>query len=536
MINNSNKSSIITTSKRAQIFDFDSLPIPDRSLVNYDLYAKYPTETAVKNCITIQATRGCPYRCIFCHNIWKKHVYRSAQSIFDEIKLYYDMGVIRFGIVDDIFNFNRANSIRFFNLILKSNMKIQLFFPNGIRGDIIDHEYIDLMVAMGTVYIPMAIETASTRLQALTRKHLNIEKLRSNLDYLCTKYPDTITGLYFMIGFPTETEEEAIATLEFVTSFKWIHFPEFFVVNIYPGTELVNLALKNGITDEEILRNENSAVYQIPETMPFRDKSFVIKLRTRFMITYWLRKERLINVLPGQMKVMTEKEITQFYSGFLQQPFNSISELFDYFKITDKEITSKECFPEEKIIIPNLNKKMKNHFSKIYPKKEQGLKVLLVDVTCYYVNSNIMDALADFLHPPLGLMYLATYLNEKLAGKVHCRIIKSHADFNSHQELLEIIQEFQPTLIGFRCLSFYRDFLHELTTYIKKYFKIPIIVGGAYPTKAYKQVLKDPSINVAVLGEGELTLKEIVECMIENGGAFPSTQKLKGIAGIAFSE
>jgi len=533
MMNNAKEFSVFKTPRRPQIHDFDTLPVPDRSLVDYDLYSRYPTETAVRNCISLQGTRGCPYRCIYCHNIWKKHVCRSAESILEEIKLYADMGFRRFGFVDDIFNVNRVNSERFFNLVLKSNLDIQLFFPNGLRGDIMNPEYIDLMVAAGTVYIPVAVDTASPRLQKLIRKNLNLERLRSNLDYLCTQYPDVITGLYFMIGFPSETEEEALTTLDFVMNTKWIHFPEFFIVNIYPGTELVDLALEHGITREAILRNEDRAVHQIPETAPFRDKRFIQKLRIKFLTKYWLRKERLARTLPGQMKVMTEKEITQFYSGFLQQPLESISDLFNYFKITEEEIPSKTCYPEETVTLTNLRQKMKGHFSRLYPKKEQGLKVLLIDVTCHYVSKD-EAALEGFLQPPLGLMYLATYLHAKLAGSVQCKVIKSHADFNCHEELLEIICEYKPALIGLRSLTYYRDFLHDMVAFIKNHDDTPIVVGGAHPTMAYERVLDDPNIDVAVLGEGELTLLEIVERMIENGGTFPLTEQLDEIAGIAF--
>ena len=35
-----------------------------------------------------------------------KYVVRSAESLYNEIKLYYDMGIKRFGFVDDLPNFN----------------------------------------------------------------------------------------------------------------------------------------------------------------------------------------------------------------------------------------------------------------------------------------------------------------------------------------------------------------------------------------------------------------------------------------------
>ena len=39
--------------------------------------------------------------------------------------------------------------------------------------------------------------------------NLNIEKFRENLEYICKHYPNAVTTLNTMHGFPTETEEEA---------------------------------------------------------------------------------------------------------------------------------------------------------------------------------------------------------------------------------------------------------------------------------------------------------------------------------------
>src|SRR5690606_10976282 len=148
------KFAVKKTALRPEIKNLDRLPFPDRSLVNYDFYGRYPSETAVRNAITVQGTRGCPWRCSYCHITWKTHNYRSADHILEEIKLYYDMGIRRFGFVDDIFNIHRRNSEQFFRALIRERLDVQLFFSNGLRGDLLDPDYIDLMVEAGTVYMP----------------------------------------------------------------------------------------------------------------------------------------------------------------------------------------------------------------------------------------------------------------------------------------------------------------------------------------------------------------------------------------------
>ena len=45
-----------------------------------------------------------------------------------------------------------------------------------------------------------------------------------------------------MHGFPTETEEEAKMTLDFIFSMKWVHFPYTYSAN-FSGTDLEQFAL-----------------------------------------------------------------------------------------------------------------------------------------------------------------------------------------------------------------------------------------------------------------------------------------------------
>ena len=61
--------------------------------------------------------------------------------------------------------------------------------------------------------VNVSLESASPRMQKGYEKNLNIQKFRESLEYLCLKYPQAVTTLNTMHGFPTETEEEAKMTL-----------------------------------------------------------------------------------------------------------------------------------------------------------------------------------------------------------------------------------------------------------------------------------------------------------------------------------
>jgi radical SAM superfamily enzyme YgiQ (UPF0313 family) len=139
------------------------------------------------------------------------------------------------------------------------------------------------------------------------------------------------------------------------------------------------------------------------------------------------------------------------------------------------------------------------------------------------------------LEPPLGLIALLTYLNNEYKEKIHGKIIKSRLDFNSNHEMAKIINEYKPDLICISVMTFYKNFLHRAIKFIRDQgIKIPIFLGGPYPTGDYENALKDENIDVCILGEGEKTLTELVGSMMNNGYKLPSERELEWIPGIAF--
>ncbi|MCP4152082.1 MAG: AMP-binding protein, partial [bacterium] len=369
----------VTTCKRERITDFDTLPHLDRSLVDYEKYIRYIGQGMVRNSITIQATRGCPYDCAYCCRVWpRKFVTRSAEDIYAEVKAYYDMGVRRFVFIDDIFNLNKENSSRFFRTVIDNNMKIDILFPSGLRADILTEEYIDLMVEAGVISFPLSLETASHRLQKYIKKHMNIETLQRVVEYICEKHPQLILELNTMHGFPTETEEEAMQTLNFIKEHKGIHFPYVHILKFHSNTDMEQLAIESGIPRDAIVRSQNLAYHELPDTLPF-EKSFTTKYQADYF-AHFMDKERLLKVLPYQMKALTEDEIVQKYNSFLPVEIKCLDDLLEFIGITTEQLGVSECKDEKEVEISEFNKKLAAHFPRTQP-REDAIKVLLLDVT-----------------------------------------------------------------------------------------------------------------------------------------------------------
>jgi len=518
-----NDCEIVCTEKRAPL-DFNLLPWPDRSLINFESYSKYCKMSLSRKVVTIQATRGCPYKCIYCHNLWPKtHSRRSSDNIFGEILQCYKAGIRKFSILDDIFNLDIADSLRVFQSIIQHKLKVELYFPNGLRGDILSKEYIDVMVEAGLVHLALSLETASERLQKVIGKNLNISKFRENIDYIACKYPHVILDLFTMHGFPTETEAEAMETLAFIESIKWIHFPYVFVLKIFPNSPVYDFAIQNGVSKEAIEKSIKYAYHEVSDTLPF-PKEFSIMYQSRVFNEYILNKERLLHVLPYQMKLLTEVEFLNQYDIYFPQGINSMSDLLKTLNIREEELGEISFRPEDTEIAAEFSQNIKQFFP-VNNKKEDALKVMLIDVSQLFTTDS--ERHNNLNEEPLGLMYLLTSLNETFKETLSGRIIKPVVQ--------QILEDFQPDVIGIRSLSAYKDFFHQTIAHIRYWgITVPIITGGPYAASSYKTLLQDRNIDVAVIGEGEATFNQLINEIIKHNKQLPSRDVLAKIAGIAF--
>jgi radical SAM superfamily enzyme YgiQ (UPF0313 family) len=162
-------------------------------------------------------------------------------------ELRFQHGFKEFEIVDDCFNLDRERMYAIFKGIRDKLGKTKLHFPNGVRADMLEPEDMPLFKQAGTVSVVFAIETSSPRLQKMIHKNLNIEKATRAIN--ASVEAGIYSSGYFMLGFPTETYEEASDTIDFAAR-SILHRAFFFNPIPFAGTELAEMAV-------DFIKNKN---------------------------------------------------------------------------------------------------------------------------------------------------------------------------------------------------------------------------------------------------------------------------------------
>lgn len=115
-----------------------------------------------------------------------------------------------------------------------------------------------------------------------------------------------------------------------------------------------------------------------------------------------------------------------------------------------------------------------------------------------------------------------------LTGRGFNNYIKNLNDISTPiwHEIKNIIRDFKPDVIGVTVKSTsYISALNVASIAKKINADIKIIFGGPYPTMAKKEILKNSLIDISVIGEGELTIVELLKAIRKN----KSFDSIKGI-------
>jgi len=265
-----------------RIENLDSIPYPAWDMVDEPFSTTlFPGERYgdAEKAATIIASRGCPYNCHFCGNMYRAPVfYRSVENIIGELKELIKRRVRHFRFEDDNFTLHPQ-----FAVLCAHISKLNIHYKCHTRSNLLDDEQAAYLKSSGCEECGLGVESADDKVLRLNNKaetasdHLKAIGILRNAGIL--------SKTYFIAGLPGETDETLRINMEFFKKAK----PDKWTLSTftpYPGC----------------------AVYKNPD-------KFGIKILNWNWLDWWnFVQDRFVHVLDGQTSVQMWERYQKFYN------------------------------------------------------------------------------------------------------------------------------------------------------------------------------------------------------------------------------
>jgi radical SAM superfamily enzyme YgiQ (UPF0313 family) len=268
-INFRNNGKIVSTPDRPLITDIDSLPFPDREMLNLEYHnTTAGLVVAPKKFSSFVSSRGCVFQCRFCgcrrlaRNLWRS---RTVDNIMEELHLLSSKGYKQFLFVDDNFTLNNKRVINLCRRLKKEKVDIE-FFAEG-RVDNCSQNMLKEMKRANCKMIYFGIENATQKILNYYNKRTT-PKQAEDASKKARKAGIDVIVASFILGAPTETRKEIWHTLQFAQKIR-VDIPQFNILATFPGTDIWEELKMQGLVDEEKHWETGVLVPKIsPDTVP----------------------------------------------------------------------------------------------------------------------------------------------------------------------------------------------------------------------------------------------------------------------------
>lgn len=216
--------------------DLDSIPFPARELMKNELYVRPDTGEPMA---TVQVSRGCPAKCIYCltpiisgRTVRK----RSVENVFAEIEeCYYKFHIRNFFFKADTFTIDPEWAESLCDRIIASDLYGKIEFTVNSRVRPLEASLLHKLKKAGCFMIAIGFESGcENTLEKIKKGATKEDNLRAAR--LVKEAGLPLFG-FFMVGFPWEDRKDILETLGFIFDID----PDFIEVHIampYFSTEL----------------------------------------------------------------------------------------------------------------------------------------------------------------------------------------------------------------------------------------------------------------------------------------------------------
>jgi anaerobic magnesium-protoporphyrin IX monomethyl ester cyclase len=232
------------------ISDLDTLPVPDRTLLDHRPYYN-PKLTRLPH-TAILTSRGCFGKCWYCvpnslsfarelefkHYCGKKPIPRlhSVERVIQEFKTIHDQGFQSVTVLDDEFLWNEGRTVA----ICTGIKDLHLEWLCLARPDMITERSVEVMAAAGCRYIDLGIESFNQDILDAVGKDITVEQARGAIAIIKKYGIEPKVNILFGAS-PLETEETIRQTVDMAESLN-VRYVLYNIAAPFPGTEFYKAA------------------------------------------------------------------------------------------------------------------------------------------------------------------------------------------------------------------------------------------------------------------------------------------------------
>ena len=331
-----NEDKIVSNPDRTLLKDIDSLPFPDRDL----LEGEYHNNTvgivvAPKKFTGILSSRGCVFKCRFCsctsiaRNFWRP---RSIENILEELHLLASKGYKQLMFVDDNFTLNQKRVIELCQRIRKE--KIDMEWISEGRVDQGSYNMFREMVKAGCKMMYFGVESANQKVLDYYNKGITPEQSIRTIGLARKAGVDIIVGS-FIIGAPNETKEDVKKTLDFTKRLD-IDIPQINLLEANPGTPLWQEFTTKGLINEDKYWESGVFISDICSDTVNRDE--LLLMISKYYKKFLRRPSYVFKELSLTLKSLYRLNVVFNNLSRIEEVFNSVNNLTKIYKKMDNTV------------------------------------------------------------------------------------------------------------------------------------------------------------------------------------------------------
>jgi anaerobic magnesium-protoporphyrin IX monomethyl ester cyclase len=211
-----------------------SLPLPYRGDLPNQQYIDYWRRHWKDATTPLMSTRGCPFRCEFCHKPVFGDLFRArpADSVITEMREIADLGYDHIWMSDDLFTLNYKRTMELCREIESAHLPLTWECLSRVTH--VDYDLFDQMKRAGCKRVFFGIESGDEGVLKQMSKGITPQQARESVE-ACVRAGIKAAG-FFMVGYLGETPESLMKTIKF-SSHLPLDYVSYTIAYPLPGTK-----------------------------------------------------------------------------------------------------------------------------------------------------------------------------------------------------------------------------------------------------------------------------------------------------------